>query len=342
MIRNKLCRTIFTSVAITLSALPAVAAPLYHLATCVPLGGGTKWDYLKIDAPHHWLFISHGNEETVVNMRTLKIVGELAGIPGSHGITVDPATGNIWADSAGNSVAVEFSPKTFRQLASVPVVLDADGMDYDSFTKTIYVSGGDGMALTPINPATHSAYPNIPLGGSPESFLADGKGSLYVNIIDKNELVRIDTTTRQITARWPTTGCLAPTGLAMDAAKRLLFISGRGGSMDVMNADTGAIIATFPIDKGTDSAAYDPVRHRAFSTNSVGTLSVVDDTDAPKLLGVVTTKEGARTLAVDPVSGDVYTVTAKVTGSTPATSPTGHVHYTFAPGTFRLLVYAPN
>jgi len=325
-----------------LAAAPALAAPLYHLAASLPLGGGVKWDYLKLDAPRHWIYISHGTEETVVDVRSLKIIGELSGIPGSHGIAVDPATGNIWADSAKNSVAVEFSAVSFKPLTTAPVVEDADGMDYDPASKTIFVSGGDGNAITPINPATTKPYPDIPLGGSPESFLADGKGSLYVNINDKNELLRIDTTTRKIIATWPTTGCTKPTGLALDAAKRLLFTSCRGGSMDVMNADTGAVIATFPIDKGTDSAAYDPVRHRAFSSNGVGTLTVVDDSGpAPKLLGVVTTEPGARTMAVDPASGDVFTVTGTVTSVTPSDEPGGHPHYTFAPGSLKLLVYAP-
>lgn len=328
---------------LAMSAGPAMAAsPLYHLAASVPLGGGVKWDYLKIDAPRHWLYISHGAEETVVDLQSLKIIGELTGIPGSHGIAVDPVTGNIWADSSDNSKAVEFNPKTFRPLASAPVVLDADGMDYDAVAKTIFVSGGDGNAITPINPATAKPYADIALGGSPESFLADGKGSLYVTLNDKDELLRIDTSARKIIATWPTTGCTKPTGLALDAAKRLLFASCRGGTMDVMNADTGAVIATFPIDKGTDSAGYDPVRHRAFSSNGVGTLTVVDDAGAaPKLLGVVTTERGARTMAVDPVSGDVFTVTGSVSSVTPADEPGGHPHYKFAPGSLKLLVYEP-
>ena len=327
--------------ALALPAAPAVAAPLYHLAASVPLGGGVKWDYLKIDAPRHWLYISHGTEETVVNLHGLEIVGTLSGLPGSHGVAVDPVTGDIWADSAKKTQAIAFNPANFTPLASVPVVEDADGMDYDPASKTIFVSGGDGNALTPINPATRTAYADIPLDGSPESFLADGKGSLYVNIIDKNELVRIDTATRQIVARWPTTGCDEPTGLAIDKAKRLIFSSCRGGSFDVFNADTGAVLANFPIGKGTDSAGYDPVRHRAFSSNGDGTLDVIDDSAAPKLLGVVQTEPGARTMAVDPVSGDVFTVTGTVISVTPASGPDGHPHYTFAPGSLKLLVYAP-
>jgi outer membrane protein assembly factor BamB len=329
------------ALAFALTATQAVAAPLYHLAATVPLGGGVKWDYLRLDTGRHWLYIAHGTEVTVVGLRHLQVIGELPGLPGSHGIAVDPATGDIWADSAEKSRAIAFSPGSFKPLAGVPVAEDADGMAYDPASQSIFVSGGDGHALTPINPATRTAYADIPLGGSPEAFAADGKGSLYADIVDKNEILRIDTATRKITARWPTTGCEQPTGLAIDAAKRLLFSSCRGGTMDVLNADTGAVLATLPIGKFTDSAGYDPVRHRAFSTNGDGTLTVIDDSAGPKLLGTVQTAPGARTMAVDPVSGDVFTVTATISGETPPTKPGGRPHYQFVPGSLKLLVYAP-
>jgi DNA-binding beta-propeller fold protein YncE len=334
-------RTACLALTLGLPAVSACAAPLYSLVASLPLGGGIRWDYLAFDANHHWLYVSHGTEVTVVDLRGQKIIGQLAGLPGSHGIAINPATGDIWADSAQKGEAIAFSPETFKPLASVPVVEDADGMAYDPASKTIYVSGGDGHALTPINPATRKAYKDIALDGTPEFFLADGKGSLYVNIVDKNELVRIDTANRTIIARWPTIGCAEPTGLALDAEKRLLFASCRGGTMDVMNADTGAVLASFPIGKGTDAAGYDAVRHRAFSSNGQGTLTVIDDSTAPKLLGTVQTSPGARTMALDPASGDVLTVTATVIGIILSSTPNGHTHYSFAPGSMKLLIYAP-
>lgn len=336
-------KIILAALLATAAVLPAAAqTPLYHQVASLKLGGAAKWDYLRLDAPRHWLFISHGTTETVVDTRTLKVVGELKSLDGSHGLVVDPVSGLIWADSAQKSLAIAFSPKTFKPVAQVKVLEDADGMTYDAASKTIFVSGGDGNGFTPINPATKTAYPDIALGSSPESHVADGKGNLYVAMIDAGTIIRIDTATRQIIATWPTTGCTKPTGLALDEAKRLLFASGRGGTLDVLNADTGAVVATLPIDKGTDAAAFDPVRHRAFSSNGAGTLSVVDDSATPKLLGNVSTQKGARTVAVDPASGDVYTVTATITGTTPPTTPGGHPHYVFAPGSLTLYVYAPS
>ncbi|WP_298281028.1 YncE family protein [Acidocella sp.] len=331
------------ALALMLAPLPAAAQPLYHLAAVLPLSGATKWDYLKLDKTTGQLFISHGDEELVVNPATRQVVGRLAGLDGSHGVAFDPATGNVWADSAGKSVAIAFAPQTLAPLASVPVLDDADGMAYDPASKTIFVSGGDGHGLTPINPATRTAYPTIALGSSPEAFLPDGRGNLYVAMVEANEVARVDTLTRQITARWPTTGCLAPTGLALDEAGQRIFVSCRGGTMDVLDERTGRVIVTLPIGMGTDGAAFDPVRQRAFSANGAGTISVIDTRPAtPRLLATLKTKPGARTLAVDPASGDLYTVTAKVAATIPPATPHGRAHYRFVPGTLALYVYAPS
>lgn len=322
-------------------AVPAAAQkPLYHLIATVKLGGATHWDYLHFDGATHRLYISHATEVTVVDTLTDKVIGALDVTAGSHGIAVDPATGDVWADSAAQRLAIAFDPMTFKPLARVPVVLDADGMAYDPYSRQIFVSGGDGQALTPINPATRQAAPDIALGGTPEFFAADGAGRLFVNIVDQNRIVEIDTATDKILASFAVAPCLEPTGLAIDVAKKIIFSSCHGGEMIAMS-EQGRILAVLPIGKGTDAAAYDPVRKRAFAATGSGTLAIVSDAGAIREIGRLRTPLGARTMAVDPQTGELFTVTATVTHSTPAAGPMGHAHFTFAPGSLKLYVYAP-
>jgi DNA-binding beta-propeller fold protein YncE len=307
----------------------------YLLIATIALGNPTHWDYLHFDPPSHRLFISHGDHVDVLDTKTDKIIGTLAPLPGSHGIAVDPVTGNIWADSAGTSTAIAFNPITFKPVAHVTVVEDADGMAYDPASKQIFNTGGDGMAITPITPATATAGPNIALGTSPEFLAADGQGNLYDNLETANEIIRINTSTDKIIARWPLTTCTHPKGMAVDGPNRLVFASCANGVMVVLNADTGRLEATLPIGKGTDAAAFNPTTHTAYASAGDGTISLIAEQPTLHVAGVVKTAKGARTMAVDPATGDLFTVTATVTGST---APN---HFTYAPGTLHVLIYAP-
>lgn len=326
------------------AALPSLspAAPLYQLTKTIPLPGGPKWDYLHFDAATNRVYIARGTDVVVMNAATGGKIGTLAGLPGSHGVAVDPVSGLVYADSAAKSVVIAFNPKTFKPVASIPVLADADGMAYDPASRQIFVAGGDANGVTPINPATNKAGPMIALGGSPEFLAADGAGALYVNVNDKDQIVRIDTATDKITARWDTAPCESPTGMAIDPAHRLIYSSCHSGVMLVMNADTGAVVATPPIGKGTDAAAFDATTGQAFSSNGSGSLNIITADGAGKFSDVsLPTAVAARTLAVNPATGRVFLVTAKVTGSTPATTPNGHPKYIFAPNSVTLLILDP-
>ncbi|MDR3521404.1 MAG: hypothetical protein P4L54_07300 [Acidocella sp.] len=324
------------------NTVPAQAQPQYKLTKTVTLGGAIKWDYLHFDAATDRLYVSHGDVVDVLNGKTGAKIGELRGLPGSHGITVDPASGLVYADSAKNNQAIAFDPKNFKPVATMPVVRDADGMAYDARSRQIFVAGGDGKAITPISTVTQKPAPDIALGGSPEFLVADDAGSLYANINDKNEIVRIDTKTNTVAARWPVTPCESPTGLAIDAKNRLLFSSCHSGVMIVMNADTGKIVASLPIGNGTDAAAFDVTTHQAFSSNADGTLNVIGETSTTAFTEVsIPTAKAARTMAVNPATGRIYLITATVISTTPPAIPGGRIHYVFAPGSVKLLIFDP-
>jgi len=329
-----------------LAAGPAIAAPttpLYRLVATIPLGGGVKWDYLHFDPATDRVYVSHGDEVTVVNARTGRVIGALADLPGSHGIAVDPVSKLVYADSAGRSVLVAFNPSTLAPVASAPVLDDADGVSYDPFSRQIFVSGGDGDGFTPVSTVTGKAARNIDLGTSPEFHVADGKGSVFVDLVDASEIARIDTATDKVTATWPVAPCAHPKGLAIDPGTRRLFASCANGVGVVVDADSGKVLAALPIGKGTDAARFDPAHDRFLASNGDGTLSVIAERgpDDFSLLGTVKTAPGARTMAIDPATGRVFLVTAKVTKIIPPADPSDHPHYVYAPGSLRLLVFDP-
>jgi DNA-binding beta-propeller fold protein YncE len=181
-------------------------------------------------------------------------------------------------------------------------------MAFDAPTAQVFVAGGDANAVLAVDTKNNEPSKIIPLGGGPEFLVTDGAGSLHININDKNEIVKIDTKTVSVIARWPVAACIGPTGLALDPQAHRLFATCENARMMIVDSDNGKIAVTLPIGKGTDSAAFDPARKLAFSSNRDGTLTIIQETDPEhfSVLGNVLTESGARTMAIDPVIGDVF------------------------------------
>jgi DNA-binding beta-propeller fold protein YncE len=327
-----------------LSKTSAATTPqLYTLAKTIPIGGGIKWDYLYFDPVSDRVFISHGTELTVLDAKTGQVIGHVTGLDGSHGIAIDSATGLGFADSGKTQTTSIFDLKTLKTIKTIPALLDADGMAFDPSTHQVFVAGGDANAVLPFNTVTNTPGKLIALGGAPEFLVVDGAGSLYVNINDKNEIVKIDTKTDTVVARWPVTSCVGPTGLAIDTVSQRLFSSCENATMVIVDMTDGKVIATLPIGKGTDAAAFDPQRKLAFSSNRDGTLTVIRET-GPNAFTVVEdlkTAPGARTMALDPATGRIVLVTATVQSAGAPKHIGGPPSYKFLPGSVKVLIYDP-
>ena len=105
-----------------------------------------------------------------------------------------------------------------------------------------------------------------------------------------------------------------------------------------MDAGNGKVVKELPIGDGCDGVAFDAGKKLVFSSNGEGTLSMIKEVSATKfeVMKPVSTKKGARTLAVDEKTHKVYLPTADFVAATPgqeAPKKRGIV-----PGTFQVLV----
>jgi len=324
--------------------LPAVAAepPAYHLVQTIPLGAPDRWDYLTFDPASSRLYVSHGDRVTVVDGSTGSIIGSVEGMPGgTHGIAI--ANGKGYTDDGKAGAATVFDVKTLKPIRTVKAEDDADGIVYDPPSGHVIVIDGDSGKLTVIDPKDDSVVATIDAGGGLEFGVSGENGEFYVDGAEKNEVVRVDTKANTVTAHWALKDCLRPHGMAIDRSTHRLFVSCPNQLMVVLDADTGATVASLPIGSGTDFAVFDPVRHRAFSSNRDGTLSIVAEKSASSFeaLPAVQTAFGARTMAVNPATGRLYLVTADydTNPSIPETDP--RHRYTVKPGTAKLLMFDP-
>ncbi len=330
--------------ALALAAAPAYAAPApnYHLVHRFVLGGDGGWDYLTYDPAGKRLFISRATHVMVVDPSTGAVVGDIPNTPGVHGIALAQDLGKGFTSNGRDGTVTVFDLKTLRTLATIQT--NAKGPDciiYDPATKRVFTFNGESTSATAIDARTNAVVAQIPLGGRPEFAVADGKGMVYDNLEDKSEIVAINAQSGAITARWPLAPCQSPSGLSMDRDHRRLFTACEG-QMGVVDADSGKVLATLPTGKGTDATRFSSKLNLAYAPNGRdATLTVVQET-TPQSFAVMQTAQtetGARTMALNPDSGEVYLVTAKMQINPNASSYRDRYHV--IPGTFTLLVLDP-
>ncbi len=323
----------------------AMADPVsYKITKTVPLGAPDRWDYLTFDGASNRVYVSHGDEVTVVDTASGAVLGHITGMPGgTHGIAISHATHQGFTDDGKAGEVVVFDPKTFKVIKRIKAELDADGIVLDGPTGNLYVMDGDSGKVTVIDPKTDSVIATIDGGGALEAGVSGQNGKLYVDGAEKGEIVRIDTATNAVDAHWPMPGCTTPRGIAYDAAHHRLFASCASKVMAVMDTDSGKELATVPIDQGSDGAGFDAGLGLAFSSNFPGTLSVVQET-SPGVFAALTpipTQFGARTMTLDPKTHRIFTVAADITVDATA-APTDYRHrFHIQPGTARLLFLDP-
>jgi DNA-binding beta-propeller fold protein YncE len=189
--------------------------------------------------------------------------------------------------------------------------------------------------VTVVDPESAQIVGTVPVGGSLELGAADGNGRMYVNVEDRNEVVAIDTHARKVVARYALQGCDGPTGIAYDsAAKQILSACGNG--VAIITARGGHRVASLPIGKGADGAAYDATRHLALVPGGKdGNLTLIRLGRNPAIVGQVATAISARTIAIDPSTGRAYLPSSDFVPTV------GSERAKAVPGTFRVVVVAP-
>lgn len=328
----------------------ADSAVEYHQTRSVSLGAPDRWDYVVYDRPSHRVYVAHGDHLTVVDGRSGRIIGQVGSMPGgTHGIAISHAAGLGYSDDGRAGEGVAFSLKTLKIVKRLKAAPDSDAVTIDPTSGHVFVVDGDPGLLTVIDPKQDRVVATVHVGSKLEYAVAGDNGKVYVNGVEKREIYRVDTATNQVDATWPIPQCDAPHGLAIDTSTHRLFSSCENERLVVVNADTGATVATLPIGRGTDAAAFDPTRRLIFSSNGMdGTLSVIHEVDANTFVPVATIKTAlsARTMGVDPVSGRLFLAAADTNAKAMAAARAARMAgrrgpSPFVRGSFKLLFFDP-
>jgi YVTN family beta-propeller protein len=288
--------------AAALSACIAIASPsAYHLVKKVALPGPGGWDYLTSDDAARRLYISHARQVVVVDTDSFAVVGSIAGLSGVHGIAIAAEFGRGFITNGGTDSVTVFDLKTLAKIAEIKVGKKPDAIVYDPASKRVFAMNGDGDSSTAINAADGTVAGTVALGGGPEFTVADGKGGVFVNLEEKNELLRIDSKNLTVKDRWPVAPCQAPSSLGFDAENGRLFLGCRSKVMAVVNVENGAVVASYPIGDHADATVFDPLAKVAFTSTGDGNVFSFheDSPDSYVALPTIPTVKGSKTMTID-------------------------------------------
>jgi DNA-binding beta-propeller fold protein YncE len=317
----------------------AAAGSGYHVVNTYKVGGDGGWDYLIADASARRVYISRGTHVMVIDADSGKSVGDIADTPGVHGIALAPELGRGFTSNGREGTVSIFDLKTLATSSKVKVGDNPDAILYDPATKRVFTFNGKSQDSTAIDAATGKVLGTIKLDGKPEFAASDAKGMIYVNIEDKSELTAIDPTKLEVKAKWPLAPCTEPSGLSIDRKHRRLYVGCGNKMMAIVDADSGKVLATPAIGDGVDATTFDAETGLGFASCGEGLLTVVKE-DSPGKFSAenAPTQQGARTLALDEKTHNVFVVTAKFGPPPPATADNPHPRRTILPDSFVVLV----
>ena len=317
----------------------------FHLIRKTVIGGEGGWDYLFADSQARRLYVSHGDQVEVLNLDNHQKIGIIPNTKGVHGINTAPELGRGFITNGKSDNVTIFDIQTLKTIMVIPAGKNPDALLYDKFSKKVFIFNNDSRDITVIEAATGKVLTTFSVGGNPEAGVSDGKGLIYVNIEDTDELVSFDAKTLSIKNKWKLSPGVQPNGIVLDKETHRLFSACRKNQlMMVLNSDNGEILSQLPIGKGVDGVIFDPKAKLIITSNGEGTLTVIHEDSATKFSQVETvqTEAGARTMTFDAKTQHVFLSTAKYGEAPAATAENPRPRRSILPGTFMILEYGMN
>ena len=291
----------------------------YKIVNSTKTMGTGGIDYVYADNDDRQLYIPRGNQVLVFDLDTLKSTGSITNAR-AHGVAVDPKSGHGFCSS---SPVVMWDTKTLQTIKTIDVQGRPDGILFEPLTERIYVLSHSSPNVTVIDGKDGSIAGTIDLGGGPEQAASDGNGHVYIDIEDGDNIAVVDANSLKVTAHYDLAGKGGgPGGLGLDAKNHILFaMCHEPQTCVVLNADTGKILTTLPIGRGTDGGGFNSATMEAFSSQGDGTLTIIKE-KSPTEFEVeqnVTTKARAKTCTLDTKNNHIIVIATEPLPGTNAT-----------------------
>lgn len=336
-------------------AAPALAFDGWHIQNSTTIESKTAtFDYIAYDEGTNRLFLGHRHEGLQVfdpvTHKVIKVIAKTETNSANGALLMSEFDLGIANNEDGTITPFKIS--TLEAQEPIKLGEELDTSHYDPATKRIFVnmaSGADGTEVIVLEAPSLKRVGSVLIPSKKaEGADADGQGMFYLAEQDIDKIARIDAKTMKLVGEWAPAPCVAPTAIAVDAANKRVFVSCRGRdaakpAFVVLNSETGAVVFSAEIGRGTDSLIYDAAMKRIFSANGItGNLSIIEQVNADtyKISETLATRPWAKVLAMDHRHQILYTMFADGTADASkkinvAVSP--YYQNTVFPNTFTVL-----
>ena len=308
----------------------------------ISVAGDGSWDLLTIDEHTQRLYLSHGSVVNVLDLKTYQVIGTIAETKGVHGIAIAGDLNKGFTSNGKDTSVTIFNSNTFEVIEKVKITgINPDAIIYDDFTHRVFIFNGRSNDATVMDAKTNKVIETIKLSGKPELCTNDEKGTIFVNIEDKNAITVIDASTLKIKNVWPITPGEEPTGLAFDSKTNRLFSVCGNKLMVVVNGENGKVITTLPIGEGCDGVAFDAEKKCIYASNGAdGTITVVKEESENKfkVIETIATQKGAKTITLSQKTHQLFLPSAEFGEKPQVTKENPHPRPSIKPNSFVVLV----
>ncbi len=316
----------------------------YKLSKKINVPGNGGWDYSAVDNVNQKLYVSHGDDVNIIDIKTDLTVATIPDTKGVHGIAIANDLNKAFITNGKDNSVTIIDLKTFVLLEKVAISgQKPDAILYDNFSKKVFTFNAKSNDATVLDAVTNKVVKTIPLNGKPEFSATNNKGLIYVNIENKNEIKTINTTKLEVTTTWSIAPGDEPSGLALDTQTNRLFAVCGNKLMIIVDAKSGKTITTLPIGEGCDGVVFDPKLKLAFASCGDGTITVIkeDKNDKFSVLETVKSQKGARTICLNPTTGSLYLTTSDFNAKPESTTENPKSRASIVLNTFKVLVFDP-
>ena len=297
----------------------------YKVLKTAKVGGEGGFDYISADVEGRRLYVPRSGpmgQVTVFNLDTLEPAGTIPNVR-AGGAIVDPNSHHGFSTTKPITM---WDSNTLQTIKTIDVDGRPDGIMFDPYNERVWVFSHMPPYATVIDGKEGTVVGTLDLGGQPEEAVSDGKGTVYVNIMDKANVAVVDAKKLTVTAHYDLSSKNVDngSGLSLDAKNHVLFAYWRLPSpvVVIVNADNGNIITTLPTAVNVDTVAFNPATMEAISTAGDGSIVFIKE-NSPTSFVVeqrLQTMLGARTMVLDTKTNRVLTVAFEY-GPVPANAP---------------------